>query len=880
MTLRRIVPTVLTIWLAATPAGAQTDVVHVAPDGPVASLRQARDRVRELREGERKPVTIRFAAGTYRVAEPVVFEPRDGAATYEAEPGATVVIDGGREIQGFSVTPDGLWTAKIPDAAAGGKPFEQLYVNGRRAVRARTPNEGYLYIRKQLAAGEAVPGKPGQDLRRGFVADRDDLKAFAGLSPDQLKDANVVVYHSWEVSRHRVESIDPAAGNVVLTGPAPWAFLNWGSNQRYHVENVRSALDQPGEWFLDRDGTLLYKPLPGEDVAKAQVVAPVAEAFLTIQGDPDAGKLVEDLAFRGLTFRHSAYALPPQGHADGQAEVTVPSVVTVDGARRVELKDCRIEHTGSHGVWFRRGCSDCKVERCALTDLGAGGVRIGETSMPAKPEHDTGHVTVDDCIIRGYGQLHPGAIGVWIGQSSDNKITHNDIADGFYTAVSVGWSWGYAPTNCKRNAIEYNRLHHIGRNVLSDMGGVYTLGLSEGTTVSHNVIHDVDSFNKSGAGGWGLYNDEGSTGIVQEGNLVWNTTTGSYHQHYGRENVVRNNILAFSKYGQIMRSRIEDHLSFTVEKNVVIWEGGPLLTGQWTDRKGFFRLDSNLYYEASGAKVEFPGGLSLDQWRRETGQDVYSKIADPKFADAENHDFRLKPDSPAFALGFQEFDPSRAGVRGSGAWRAEAHAPLPASTPAPEPPPLATSEDFESVAPGVHGPEFASLSHGGRPELVVVTEETAASGRRSLKIADAAELKNGFDPHFFYSPAYKRGLATCSFAIRLEPGAVFYHEWRDRASPYRVGPSLWFRDGELIVDGQAPVDVPTGKWLRVKVESRLKGDRPTWSLAVEIPGAKAVNLKGLPVSKGWKSVDWVGFVSPAERPTTVYLDDLDLNVKP
>jgi hypothetical protein len=307
-----------------------------------------------------------------------------------------------------------------------------------------------------------------------------------------------------------------------------------------------------------------------------------------------------------------------------------------------------------------------------------------------------------------------------------------------------------------------------------------------------------------------------------------------------------------------------------------------LLTGNWSDHKNF-RMDSNLYYEGSGAKVEFPGGLSLEEWRKATGQDEHSRIADPKFEDAARYDFRLKPDSPALALGFKPFDASKAGVRGDGAWRAEADAPLPASIPAPSPPPLSVSENFEGIAPSASGyaPDFAALSHSGRPDLVVVTEETAASGRRGLKIADEAGLTHAFDPHFYYSPHYGEGLATCSFAIRVEPGAVFYHEWRDTStSPYKVGPSVWFRDGKMFVGDRAVADVPAGKWLRVKVESRLGGDRPTWSLAVEIPGAEAVKLKDLPLAPGMKRVDWVGFSSSADHPTAVYLDDLELNVRP
>ena len=129
----------------------------------------------------------------------------------------------------------------------------------------------------------------------------------------------MVVFHSWEVSRHRIAAVDHKTGMVILTGPAPWAFFAWGPNQRYYFENVPNTSDQPGEWFLDRDGTLVYRPLPGEDPASSSVVAPVADSFLEIKGKPGSGAIVEYLSFKGLTFRHSRYLLPPQGHGDGQA---------------------------------------------------------------------------------------------------------------------------------------------------------------------------------------------------------------------------------------------------------------------------------------------------------------------------------------------------------------------------------------------------------------------------------------------------------------------------------------------------------------------------------------------------------------------------------
>ena len=637
-------------------------------DGPLATVQRAIERIAELRAAQpdrKTPWTISVRGGFYWLDKPIIVLPEhsgtaEAPLVIRAHGDERPVLSGGRPVSGWQVV-DGRWETARMDPQLGSWPIVQLFVGDQRRFRPQLPKQGYYKVEKELPP-TAERANKGFDQ---FGYSGDDIRAdWANLT-----DVELLVFHQWSASRLPIAKVAADEKRVQLAGhtpgTAPWT--KFGQGHRYLVVNVKEALSEPGQFYFDRPtGKLIYLPRPGETPEKTPVVAPRLENLLVLAGDAAAQRYVQHIEFRGLTFAHSQWTTPPNGQSCPQAEINLDSAICGLAARNIVFDSCAVRHTGAYAMAFGNGSRHNRIENCELFDLGGGGIKIGNVGggpwghtlrVPNDGEGLTSHHTVRNCTIAHGGRLHNAAVGVWIGQSPHNVIEHNDIYDFYYTGISVGWTWGYGPSQAHHNTIAFNHVYKIGQGVLSDLGGIYTLGVQPGTVVKNNVFHDIHAFSY---GGWGLYTDEGSTDIVMENNLVYRTKTGGFHQHYGKENIIRNNIFAFSLEHQIQRSRTEPHRSFVFERNIVYWDNDtPLLGSNWRD-DGFL-CDRNVYWNASGKPVLFPGGLTLEQWQEKRKQDLHSIVADPGFADPAQGDFRLKPNSPALKVGFVPFDYSQAG---------------------------------------------------------------------------------------------------------------------------------------------------------------------------------------------------------------------------
>lgn len=610
-----------------------------------------------------------------------VFAPEDSGRVVEGR-----TFSGGVELTDWKVRGDGVWECPVSHR------FVQLFVNGRRAARSPFPKKGFFHIGK---ASSVRDESAGGFIERSVFTNDSIRAALGSLSPEEIASVQYQLFHKWSCERRTLKGYDARANAVTAFSRKArpgWYRLESAANRsRVRFENVRTAFTEKGEWYYDDAASkVLYRPLDGEEPGKVRIVAPKEEIAVAVAGAK--GRPVENLRFRNCVFE--ATKLADEDAADGfaqtyshQAARGMTGAVELKYARNVTFENCIFRNTGGYGVRMREGSVSNTLVNCTLEDLGAGGVWAGpEKANPAysmpeetrkwsnklseefRPEvfdfsdDAVAFITVTNSTIRGAGRTNAEGVGVCFTHVSDSRVVHCDIHDLMYTGVSLGWIWGYYGSVAQRNEVAFCRIHDIGKGVMADMGGVYTLGTSHGTRIHDNVIHNVKS---SSYGGWATYNDEGSEGVQWYNNLCYDCSSDLYHLHYGRHNTVRNSIFIADKNGNVAVSIPAKTCSAVFDANIFVSRGegnairtdkpaAPLAVG--TDNAVFTR---NLWHKTDG-DLYFGKFNEFWNWQHH-GRDFDGAVGDPRFVDLENGDFRLLPDSPALKLGFRPFDYTRAG---------------------------------------------------------------------------------------------------------------------------------------------------------------------------------------------------------------------------
>jgi len=555
---------VLASVLAACAAPAARETLHLRVGPGDGALVEVQLRVRQaLAEAPARDVVVRLGGGTYRLDAPLIFGEADGSRTarvvWEAAPGERVVLSGAvarRDwmVEGSArsggVPARGPWYLETGEGR-----IRRLLVRGEPRALARWPETGWLRVQA-----------PDPDGRRGFEFTPGEIPP--GVRPGA---SELVFLHDWSSSRVAVQTIEH--GRIRVRDPiGAWHpffhITGFEPHPRFALENAPWAWDRPGEWYHDVESSRLgYRPLPGETPETTVAEIPGVERLLTIRGS--SGGPVHNLVFRGLTFTGTRSGSSPRGYAGIQAafgearvdgveagpekELPVPCAVRARHAESLLFESCTFEGLGGSGLWLGQGTHGARILGCRFRGLGANGIMIGELEEPGAGSAGelSSDITVEDNLVEDCGQLHPGAVGVWIGLARGILVRHNELRSLPYTGISLGWIWGDRESASSGHRIERNHIHHVVE-LLADGGGIYTIGRHPDTLLRANLIHDV-ARSPGRAPNNGFFLDQGSTDLVVEGNLVHSLAGSPIRFHMAGSNRILGNTLVPSPGGSPYR---------------------------------------------------------------------------------------------------------------------------------------------------------------------------------------------------------------------------------------------------------------------------------------------------------------------------------------
>lgn len=512
------------------------------------ALQQARE---ERRLNNATDICLRLQEGVYQLNQPITIRPEDNGTRIVAD--GKVTISGGVSISGWKKEGK-CYVADVPDFNGRPLEFRQLWVNGKKAVRARDVDdfEQMFRIRSVDKANETI-----------YVPAKAVKKIINAKYPE------MVLHEMWCIANLRIKNIKIQGDSAAVTFHQPESHVHFmhpwpspmvttdGHNSAFYLTNAKELLDSEGEWYLDaRASKLYYIPRKGEDMGSAEVIAPAVETLVQVAGTPD--EPVKDVTFEGITFSYATWMRPSvSGHAplqagmymteayklrpkmdrpngdhklDNQGWVGRPAAaVSLNCAENVSFTKCTFEHNASTGLDYHLYIKGGTVDRCTFRDIGGNGILAGgfspegfEAHKPYDPADRriicTG-LNITNNLITDVTNEDWGCVGIGAGFVRDIRICNNEISDVSYTGISVGWGWNQQPCSMANNLISGNLIYNYAKHMY-DTAGIYTLGAQPHSLIEGNVVRDIytPSYVHDPEHWFYLYTDEGSSGITVRNN--------------------------------------------------------------------------------------------------------------------------------------------------------------------------------------------------------------------------------------------------------------------------------------------------------------------------------------------------------------------------
>ena len=579
-------------WLLA-------DEIWISPKGsdfndgtrqfPKATLTSALRQAREWRRTEdnriQGGITIYMEGGTYAFYEPVFIRPED-SGTKESPTiirsvgDEKVILSGGISINGWKKQGK-VWVADVP--AFNGRPldFRQLWVNGKKAVRARDV-EDFEKMNRICSVDEKneILYVPAVSIRR-LIDNKGNLKA---------KYAEMVLHQMWCVANLRIRSVEVQGDSAAIRFHQPESRIQFehpwprpmvttdGHNSAFYLTNARELQDVPGEWYHDIDARkVYYYPREGEKMQEAEVIVPAVETLVRVEGTLD--RPVCHIRFEKITFSYTTWMRPSEkGHVPLQAGMYLTdgyridpkmqrnylnhpldnqgwlgrpaAAVRVVAARQIDFERCRFEHLGSTGLDYEEAVQGGVVRGCLFHDIAGNGLLVGsfspaahETHLPYDPADRREVCTqqqINNCYFTEIGNEDWGCLAIAAGYVGDVNIEHNEISEVPYSGISLGWGWTQTVNCMRNNRVHANLIHHYAKHMY-DVAGIYTLGSQPKSYVTENCVHSIykPGYVHDPNHWFYLYTDEGSSFITVRDN--WTEGEKYLQNANGPGNVWENN---------------------------------------------------------------------------------------------------------------------------------------------------------------------------------------------------------------------------------------------------------------------------------------------------------------------------------------------------